>query len=93
MFNTLHEQAAKVPLPTNLWAELPKLAQEMFVAMQTHIEELEARVRELEVRLGQNAQNSSRPPSVDPPSFQRPEEPGSPDRRKRGAQPGHLGPG
>ncbi len=38
-------------LPVNLWAKLPKLAQEMFVAMQTHIEELEAHVRELEVRL------------------------------------------
>ena len=38
-------------LPANLWAKLPKLAQELFVAMQTHIEELEARVKELEVLL------------------------------------------
>ncbi len=59
--------------------------------MQKQIEELEAHVRELEVRLGQNSQNSSRPPSADPPSFQRPEKPGFPTRRKRGAQPGHLG--
>ncbi len=81
----------KFHLTANLWAKLPTLAQELFVAMQTHIEELEARVQELEVRLGQNSQNSSRPPSADPPSFQRPERPGSPTRRKRGAQPGHLG--
>ncbi|MFQ6026916.1 MAG: IS66 family transposase, partial [Dehalococcoidia bacterium] len=63
----------------------------MFMAMQTHIEELEAHVRELEVRLGQNSQNSSRPPSADPPSFQRSKRSSSPTRRKRGAQPGHLG--
>ncbi|MCH8109969.1 MAG: hypothetical protein IIB15_07555 [Chloroflexi bacterium] len=59
----------KFHLPANLWAKLPKLAQEMFVAMQTHIEELEAHVRELEVRLGQNSQNSSRPPSADLQAF------------------------
>jgi len=81
----------KFHLPAKLWAKLPKLAQELFSAMQSHIEELEARVQELEVRVGQNPQNSSRPPSADPPSFQRPEGPGSPTRRKRGAQLGHLG--
>ena len=81
----------KFHLPANLWAKLPKLARELFGAMQTHIEELESRVRELEVRLGQNSQNSSRPPSADPPGFRRPERPNTPTRRKRGAQPGHLG--
>ncbi len=84
-------QQPKFRLPPDLWAKLPKVAQEMFVAMQTHIEELEAHVHDLQVRLAQNSQNSSRPPSSDPPSFQRAERPSSPTRRKRGAQPGHLG--
>lgn len=78
-------------LSPEVWAKLPQQVQELFVAMQTHIEELEAHVHELEVRLAQNSRNSSRPPSSDPPSFQRPIRPGSPARRKRGAQPGHLG--
>ncbi len=43
----------KFRLPANLWVKLPKVTQEMFVAMQKHIEELEAHVSELEVRLGQ----------------------------------------
>jgi len=81
----------KFHLPVNLWAKLPKLAQEMFVAMQAHIEELEAHVRELEVRLAQNSQNSSRPPSSDFPRGKNPEKLASTVRRKRGAQPGHLG--
>ena len=40
----------KFHLPANLWAKLPKLVRELFGAMQTHIEELEARKRELKVR-------------------------------------------
>ena len=51
---------------------------------------LQARIRELEVRLGQNSANSSRPPSSDSPQAptrrRRP-----PSGRKRGGQPGHQG--
>jgi transposase len=53
------------------------------------LEQLQARVQELEARLGQNSSNSSRPPSSDPP--------GAPPRpsagrtgRRRGGQPGHA---
>lgn len=51
---------------------------------------LEARVAELEQRLNRNSQNSSLPPSQDPPSAPpRPQKPGS--GRRPGGQPGHQG--
>jgi hypothetical protein len=51
---------------------------------------LHKRVREREVRLGQNSTNSSRPPSSDPPQAPAKHHP-SPTGRKRGGQPGHRG--
>lgn len=49
---------------------------------------LEARVRELEARLGRNASNSSLPPSANPPQAPAPVVK-PPSGKKRGAQPGH----
>jgi transposase len=57
-------------------------------AMAT-IDRLTARVAELEDRLRQNSQNSSKPPSADPPGTSRPES--KPTGRRRGGQPGHKG--
>lgn len=54
------------------------------------IEQLLARIAELEERLGQNSQNSSRPPSTDAPAVRRPA-PRAPSGRKPGGQPGHEG--
>lgn len=51
------------------------------------IEQLQARVKELEALLGQNSSNSSRPPSTDPPSVEHRR--GKSKKRKRGARPGH----
>ena len=71
----------KFQLSVDLWVELPQQAQGLITNMQAHIEglevrieEFEARVQELEARLDQHSQNSSRPPSSDPPSFKRPPE-------------------
>lgn len=50
---------------------------------------LRARIGELEARLGQNSQNSSKPPSTDGPGVERPKK--KPTGRKRGGQPGHEG--
>ena len=50
---------------------------------------LEARIRELEVRLGLDSTNSSLPPSSDPPGVRRRGKP--PTGRKRGGQKGHPG--
>jgi len=60
-------------------------------ALQARIAELEARLALLEARLNQNSQNSSRPPSSDPPTAPtRPPKP-IPSGRKPGGQPGHPG--
>jgi transposase len=53
------------------------------------IAELEARVRELESRLGRNASNSSMPPSANPPQAPPPVRK-QPTGRKPGGQPGHA---
>jgi transposase len=71
------------PLPPEIWAATPCAAQALIVALQ-------ARIRELEARLGQTSANSSRPPSADPPQAPRRPKP-PPSGRKRGGQPGHRG--
>jgi transposase len=53
------------------------------------IAELEARIRDLEARLGQNASNSSMPPSANPPQAPPPVRK-QPTGRKPGGQPGHT---
>jgi transposase len=57
-------------------------------ALRAENARLQARVQELEARLGQNSTNSSRPPSSDPPETP-PRPPGPPRGRKRGGPPGH----
>lgn len=54
------------------------------------IAQLEARVRELEGRLGLNSSNSSKPPSSDPPAAPKPVVK-EPTGRRPGGQPGHPG--
>jgi transposase len=54
------------------------------------LKKLELEIAELRERLGQNSQNSSKPPSSDPPSVSRPNN-RQPTGRKRGGQPGHQG--
>src|SRR3970040_1223013 len=53
------------------------------------VEALEREVAHLKARLGQNSQNSSKPPSTDPPGTQRPQKESS--GRAPGGQPGHPG--
>ena len=49
---------ADPPLPPEIWATTPCAARALIVNRQ-------ARIREMEARLGQNSTNSSRPPSSD----------------------------
>jgi transposase len=80
-------------LSPEIWAATPVAAQALIsslVAVAGQVTRLEARVRELEARLGQNSSNSSRPPSSDPPSApRRSPPPRGPNGRTRGGQPGH----
>jgi transposase len=57
-------------------------------ALQQRLTALEAEVRELRARLGQNASNSSIPPSANPPQAPKPVVK-EPTGNKPGAQPGH----
>lgn len=56
--------------------------------LQRRVAELEALVRDLQARLGQNASNSSLPPSANPPDAPKPVVK-EPTGRKPGGQPGH----
>lgn len=80
------------PLPKELWDQIPATAQVALLALlgnlQREVAALRQQVADLTARLGQNSQNSSRPPSSDAPSVKRPP-PQEPSGRKRGAQPGH----
>src|SRR2546430_15389554 len=72
-----------LPLPSEIWDATPAAAQTLILTLQ-------ARVRELEARLGQDSSNSSHPPSSDPPQAPvRPKAP--PSGRKRGGPVGHRG--
>ena len=81
-----------LPIPDELWAKVPPDAQAaiaaVFLAMRQRIEELEARVGDLEARLKLNSTNSSKPPSSDPIGMKR-KPPALPSGKKRGGQPGH----
>ena len=57
-------------------------------AVQAYIRYLEARLAELEARLGQDSSNSSRPPSSDPPHA-KPAPPKTSSGKQKGGQPGH----
>ncbi len=64
--------------------------QEQLTTMAAKLAAAEARIVELQARLGQNSQNSSKPPSSDMPGT-RPPEVRRGKRRRRGGQPGHVG--
>lgn len=82
---------ATLALPANIspevWAATPQVMQQFLLATlalhQQQIAELLARVADLEARLKLHSQNSSKPPSSDPPSA-----PARPARVPRGRSPG-----
>jgi transposase len=87
------------PLPQDVWDKLAPDAQaavlllveryeQTSARLEHQIAELKAQLAQLQTRLNQNSQNSSRPPSTDPPGLKR-SPPRQPSGRKRGAQPGH----
>ena len=87
------------PLSQELWDQIPPHLQaaiwimvegyeRRIAALEAEVGELKGEIRELQEHLGQNSQNSSRPPSSDGPQVKR-KPPRAPSGRKRGAQPGH----
>lgn len=88
----------ELPISPEDWARTPAAVQAVVLMLweevrllRAKVATLEARVATLEERLGQNSQNSSRPPSSDPPNAPKREH--KPSGRKPGGQPGHEGTG
>jgi transposase len=82
-------------IPADEWAATPPFMQHAFVALltivaqhQQQLAQLQARLADLQARLNQHSQNSSKPPSSDPPSAP-PRPTRVPRGRAKGAQPGH----
>lgn len=98
MFLRMHEEPLNLlGIPPEDWATTPESVRLAVHALLTivqaqsaELKELKARLRELEVKLGQNSRNSSKPPSSDPPSTP-PKPPKVPRARKAGGQIGHEG--
>jgi transposase len=87
----------KRPFSEADWLSTPEPVRRYVEALEQRIEKLEEshtqllkRVEQLEQRLNQNSQNSSKPPSSDPP-YQRPERERRKSKRRRGGQKGHKG--
>src|SRR5216683_3596522 len=89
----------EAPLPQELWSQIPPQIQaalwvvvegyeQRITSLEAQVAELKGELRELRAQLGQNSQNSSRPPSSDGPHVKR-KPPKVPSGRKQGAQPGH----
>jgi len=88
----------ELPISPEDWARTPAAVQAVVLMLWVEVQllrakvvRLEARVTTLEERLGQNSQNSSRPPSSDP--LNAPKREHKPSGRKPGGQPGHEGTG
>lgn len=80
----------RATLPAEVRAQLPEAVQAYIGALEADNAALHARLEALEAYVRQHSQNSSRPPSSDPPSApSRPQQPKS--KRQRGGQKGHRG--
>src|SRR5437773_1839513 len=91
----MDDEAPPTGITADEWAATPRTVRQFMRAMLTVIEgqqqqiaQLHAQVANLEGRLNQHSQNSSKPPSSDPPSAP-PRPPRVPRGRKAGGQPGH----
>jgi transposase len=62
--------------------------EQRLAVLEAEVVELRGEVRDLKAQLGQNSQNSSRPPSSDGPHVKG-KAPQAPSGRQRGGQPGH----
>jgi transposase len=91
--------SAQLPIPAELWEQIPPPAQAallaVFATLHERLNQLEQQnqlltrqVQELRDQLNQNSTNSSRPPSTDGPAFKRPP-PKPRGQRPSGGQPGH----
>jgi len=74
------------------WQATPESVRQLVVGLLVTVEQLQQAVAQLREQVNKNSQNSSKPPSSDPPSVKR-KPPTAQGQRKRGGQPGHGGKG
>jgi transposase len=74
------------------WQATPESVRQLVLNLLSSLEQLQQEVARLNERVNQNSQNSSKPPSSDPPAVKR-KPPVKKGERKRGGQPGHRGKG
>src|SRR5262249_3028351 len=79
------------PFPPELWEQTPLAVREYIRTLEARVVALEATVQQLLERLHQDSQNSSRPPSSDPPHVLRPQPRRGSSGRQRGGHLGHPG--
>lgn len=75
-----------------LWQEKQVMA-EQIIQLQKQVTGLQKEIERLQEQVGKNSQNSSKPPSSDPPHMKAKQPSGDPKGRKAGGQPGHRGKG
>ena len=85
------ELPPELPISSEDWARSPPFVQAVLLVLWKDVQILRTKVRELEERLDQSSQNSSLPPSTDPPHIPKPRR--KPSGRNPGGQPGHKSAG
>ena len=75
----------ELPISSEDWTRTPPFVQAVLLTLWKEVQVLRTKVRELEERLDQSSQNSSRPPSTDPPHIHNPRR--KPSGRNPGGQP------
>lgn len=79
-------------ISTEDWQATPETVRQLVLNLLASLEQLQQEVGRLSERVNQTSQNSSKPPSSDPPSVKR-KPPVKKGQRKQGGQPGHRGKG
>lgn len=80
---------SELPISEEDWVRTPLAVQALVITLWEEVQRLRAEVALLREQLGQTSQNSSRPPSTDPPEA--PKRQGKSSGRHPGGQPGHEG--
>jgi hypothetical protein len=86
----MNDERIPADISANDWAATPVVVRAVVLDLQMTVAQLTQRVAELAEQVHQTSQNSSKPPSTDPPNAP-PRPKHTPSGRKAGAQPGHAG--
>lgn len=89
---SMDEQQPPGGISVEDWQATPESVRRLVMALLATVEQLQQEVARLSERVNQTSQNSSKPPSSDPPCVKR-KPPVKKGQRKRGGQPGHRGKG